>query len=42
MLPKVLCDPRAICGAYARDNTRANGTQIVEHVASDGDSDTGA
>lgn len=39
---KVLCDPRAICDAYARDNTRANGTQIAEHFASDRDRDTGA
>ena len=39
---KVLCDPRAICAAYARDNTRANSTQIAEHFASDRDSDAGA
>jgi hypothetical protein len=25
---KVLCDPRAICGPYARDNARANDAQI--------------
>jgi uncharacterized iron-regulated protein len=25
----LLCDPRAIYGAYAGDNTRANGAQIA-------------